>query len=89
MEARRVEKIEFMERKSTMTFLKIFMITLWFFGIFTFFGGLTLFDFSGHPFLAPILISLIISVFVSVFCSQAQRIEQLEKRVEELEKDER
>lgn len=72
-----------------MKFLKIFMISLWCVGIFTFFGGLTLFDFGGHPFLAPILISLIISIFVSVFSSQAERIERLEKRVEELEKEEK
>lgn len=68
-----------------MKFIKIYAMTLVFCYIFVFFGGWMLFDFSKRYFVATAACAFIIAVIISVFAAQDEKIEQLEKRVEELE----
>lgn len=68
-----------------MKFLKIYGMTLVLCFIFGFFGGWMLFDFSDRYFVATAACAFIIAVIVSVFVAQDNKIEQLEKRVRELE----
>ena len=53
--------------------------------MFVFFGGWQLFDFNNRFFIAIASCAFIIAVIASILFSQEERIEQLEKRVKELE----
>ena len=68
-----------------MKFLKTYVITLVLSYIFVFFGGWMLFDFSKRFYAATAACAFIIAAVISVFISQNDKIEQLEKRVKELE----
>lgn len=68
-----------------MKFIKTYAITLILCFIFVFFGGWMLFDFSERHFVATAACAFIIAVVASVFSAQEERIEQLEKRVKELD----
>lgn len=68
-----------------MKFIKTYAMTLAACYIFVFFGGWMLFDFSKRYFVATAACAFIISVVASVFIAQEERIDQLEKKVKELE----
>ena len=53
---------------------------------FLFFGGHMLFDFAKRPYLTGAVIALIIAVIVQAFVELDEKINQLTKRVKELEK---
>lgn len=67
-------------------FLQIFAILLVLSEIFTFFGGIFLFDFSANPYGAMAVCAFLLSLVVYGFLVQSDRIETLEKRLAELEK---
>lgn len=64
-----------------MSFLKVYGVILIFCFIFAMFGGLVLFDFSKHWFLAIASRAFIIAAVVYVFCDQDDRIKQLEQKI--------
>lgn len=66
-------------------FLKVFAVTLLLLELFLFFGGWLLFDFSRHFFLASAAAAFVIALVFFAFLSQAQRIEDLEQRIQSLE----
>ena len=68
-----------------MKFLKILGITLVLSYLFVFFGGWMLFEFSKHVYLTTTVLALIAAAIIYAFMEQDKRIEQLEKRVKELE----
>ena len=68
-----------------MKFLKTYMMTLILCYLFVFFGGWMLFDFSKRFWVAIAACAFIIAVVASIFVAQEEKIEQLEKRVKELE----
>lgn len=68
-----------------MKFIKTYAMTLAACYIFVFFGGWMLFDFSKRYFVATAACAFIIAVVASVFIAQEERIDQLEKKVKELE----
>lgn len=68
-----------------MKFVKIYAVTLVMCYIFAFFGGLMLFDFSKRFYVATAAYAFIIAGIISAFIAQDKKIEQLEKRVKELE----
>jgi hypothetical protein len=68
-----------------MKFIKTYAMILVLCYIFVLFGGWMLFDFSKHPYVAITACAFIMAVVASVFMKQEERIEQLEKRVKELE----
>lgn len=70
-----------------MKFIKTYAVILILCYIFVFFGGWMLFDFHKRYFTATAALAFIIAVVVSVFISQEERIEQLEKKVKELEEN--
>jgi preprotein translocase subunit SecF len=76
---------EFTKEIMKMKFIKTYAITLVLCFIFVFFGGWMLFDFSNHFYVAVAACAFIIAVILSIFIAQEERIEQLEKRVKELE----
>lgn len=53
--------------------------------IFVFFGGGMIFDFNNRYFVAIAACAFIIAVIISVFVSQGEKIEEMEKRIRELE----
>lgn len=68
-----------------MKFIKTYVIILILCYIFVFFGGWMLFDFHNRYFVATAALAFIIAVVASIFIAQEERIEQLEKKVKELE----
>lgn len=68
-----------------MKFLKTFGITLVLSYLFVFFGGWMLFEFSKHVYLTTTVLALVAAAIIYAFMEQDKRIEQLEKRVKELE----
>lgn len=71
-----------------MKFIKTYAMTLVACCIFVFFGGWMLFDFSKRYFVATAACAFIIAVVASIFIAQEERIDQLEKKVKELEEKE-
>lgn len=69
-----------------MKFIKTYAATLVVCFLFVFFGGWMLFDFSKRFYVATAACAFGIAVVISAFLAQEQKIEQLEKRIEELEK---
>ncbi len=68
-----------------MKFIKTYAITSVLCYIFVFFGGWMLFDFSKRYFVATAACAFLIAAIISIFVSQEEKIEQLEKKVKELE----
>lgn len=68
-----------------MKFIKTYAMTLVLCFLFGLLGGWMLFDFRKNFYLATAVCALIIAVVVSVLMAQNDRMEQLEKRVKELE----
>lgn len=68
-----------------MKFIKTYATTLVLCYVFVFFGGWMLFDFSKRYFVATAACAFLIAVIISIFVLQKEKIEQLEKRVKELE----
>lgn len=68
-------------------FFQIYIIIALFFWLFSFLGGHVIFDFNDHFWIALLASSFIIALVINAYICQADKIEQLEKRVEELEKD--
>ncbi len=66
-------------------FIKMYTIILILCYIFLFCGGWRLFDFNKHYFIATAACAFIISVVAYAFITQEERIEQLEKKVKELQ----
>jgi len=69
-----------------MKFLKIFLAVLVCCFVFMFFGGFMLFNFRESFCLATASCAFVIAVVAYIFLAQEEKIEQLEKRVEALEK---
>lgn len=67
-------------------FLKTYAVVLVVFVIFLFFGGLNLFDFSTHFYAAIASWAFVLAMLVAAFAAQGEKIDQLEKRISELEK---
>lgn len=72
-----------------MKFLKTYAVILILSFAFMFFGGWQLFDFRERFWLATAACALVIAAVVSVLTAQGEKIEQLEKRVKELEEKDR
>jgi len=69
-------------------FLGNFLICLVVVEVFFFFGGGLLFDLSRHYYGAGAVIALILAVLLSVWMNQEERLDALEKRIQELENSE-
>ena len=69
-----------------MRFFKIYLCVIIFMFLFVFLGGWNLFDFKTKPYLVMLVVSFIISIVISVFMEQEDKIDELEKRIKELEK---
>ena len=67
-------------------FAAMFLAVLLMVEAFLFFGGHMLFDFAKRPYLTGTVIALIIAVIVQAFVELDEKINQLTKRVKELEK---
>ena len=72
-----------------MKFLKTYAIILILSFAFMFFGGWQLFDFRERFWLATAACALVLAAAVSVLTAQGEKIDQLEKRVKELEEKDR
>lgn len=70
-------------------FIKTYLTCLVITEVFLFCGGVYLFDFHRHFFLAGAAVAFLLAVLVSGWLSQEERIENLEKRIEELENKEK
>jgi len=70
-------------------FLRIFATTLLLAEIFTFCGGIFLFDFSAQPYVATAVCAFVFSLILYGFWAQSERIESLEKRLAALEQPEK
>ena len=68
-----------------MKFLMLYVMTLITCYVFGFFGGFQLFNFRENFFLALAACALIIAVLLYCLISQSEKINQLEKRIKELE----
>ncbi len=68
-----------------MRFLKTYGMCLAASEIFLLLGGYMLFDFQRHPFLAFASIAFLAAVLISVWLAQEERIDALEKRIQDLE----
>ena len=79
------DKLEVAGEAWKMKFIMTYAATLIVCYIFMFFGGWMLFDFSERIYVATAACAFIIAVVLSVFSAQERKIEQLEKRIEELE----
>lgn len=64
---------------------QIYVMVLVLVEVFLFFGGSMLFDFHRRFYLAGAATALIIAILIFVFDSQAQKIAELEKRLQVLE----
>ena len=69
-----------------MRFFKIYLCVIIFMFLFVFLGGWNLFDFKTKPYLVMLVVSFIISIVISVFMEQEDKIDELGKRIKELEK---
>ena len=69
-----------------MKFIKTYFCVIIFMFLFVFLGGWNLFDFRTKPYLVMLVISFIISSVISVYIKQDDKIDELEKRIKELEK---
>lgn len=67
-------------------FAAMFVAVLLMVEAFLFFGGHMLFDFAKRPYLTGAVIALIIAVIAQAFVELDEKINQLTKRVKELEK---
>lgn len=72
-----------------MKFLKTYAIILILSFAFVFFGGWQLFDFRERFWLATAACAFVLAVIASVFEAQGEKIDQLEKRVKDLEEKDR
>lgn len=70
-------------------FLMTFFICLVLVFVFMFFGGSMLLDLSRHFYAFLIFIALILAVLISAFGALSEKLEALEKRIQELEDRER
>ena len=70
-------------------FLMTFFICLVLVFVFMFFGGSVLLDLSRHFYAFLVFIALILAVLISAFAAQSEKLEALEKRIQELENNER
>lgn len=68
-------------------FFQMFAITLVIVEVFLFFGGYLLFDFNSNYYRAGAAWAFIIALIIYGFAVQSEKIEELEKRIELLEKD--
>lgn len=68
-------------------FLQTFAMTLIVVEVFLFFGGYMLFDFSRSYYGAGAACAFLLALLLHGFLTQASKIEELEKRIQELEKD--
>lgn len=68
-----------------MKFLKLYAIVLPLCLAFVFFGGWMLFDFNRHWYVATAACAFLLTAAVRAFSAQEERLEQLEKRLRELE----
>lgn len=68
-------------------FIKNYIIILIIVEVLFFLGVPLLFDLTRHFFLAGALIALVAAAVVQGFLNQSSRIEKLEKRIAELEKE--
>ena len=68
-----------------MKFFKVFVIVLVLSYVLVFFGGWRLFDFHNRLWLATAVCAFIAAAIVSAFVTQEEKIEELEKRIKELE----
>ena len=66
-------------------FLMTFFICLVLVFVFMFFGGSVLLALSRHFYAFLVFIALILAVLISAFAAQSEKLEALEKRVQELE----
>lgn len=66
-------------------FLKIFAGTLVLVEVFLFFGGFLLLDFHSSPYLAGAVVAFLLSLLIYALWSLSDQIEDLQKRVRELE----
>ena len=66
-------------------FVQILLMTLVVVECFLFFGGYAVFDFSRRYYTAGAACSFIISLILYGFLVQAEKIEELEKRIQEIE----
>ena len=67
-------------------FMQIFVLVLVLSEVFTFLGGIFLFDFSANPYWAMAICSFLLSLVLYGFVVQCDRIEALEERLAALEK---
>lgn len=67
-------------------FLQIFVLVLVLSEVFTFLGGIFLFDFSANPYGAMAICSFLLSLVLYGFVVQSDRIEALEERLAALVK---
>lgn len=72
-----------------MKFIKVFVPVLIMCFLFTFFGGWGLFDFGGGIYVTAAVVSLMLALIIYAFLMQNDKIERLEKRVKELEANNR
>ena len=70
-------------------FLMTFFICLVLVFVFMFFGGSMLLDLSRHFYAFLVLVALTLAVLISAFEAQSEKLEALEKRIQELENNER
>ena len=70
-------------------FLMTFFICLVLVFVFMFFGGYVLLDLPRHFYAFLVLVALILAVLISAFEAQSEKLEALEKRIQELENNER
>lgn len=68
-------------------FFQIYIIIVLFFWIFSIFDGYEIFDLNYHFWIALLASSFMIAIVINAYICQAEKIEHLEKRIEELEKD--
>ncbi len=66
-------------------FIQIYLMCLVFMVIFFFFGGFYLFSVMSHPYRAAASIAFLVAVLICICIGQEERIDRLEKRIEELE----
>lgn len=68
-------------------FIQIYLICFICLAIFFFFGGFMLFDMSRNVYLPAAAISFIIAILIHIFIAQGDKIEELEKRIKNLEEN--
>lgn len=66
-------------------FIQTFFMCFVFMAMFFFFGGFHLFYFSQHPYRTAASIAFLMAVLICVWISQEERVDELERRIRELE----